>query len=100
MPLPYGMDDQKMLSIVNATSGAVDQMRLLNTRVQQQAEDYIRANNSDSGRIVQDGLLRWNGEFNQIVADLDALNQKVTLLRTQNNDALSHSIDTAKNTPL
>ncbi len=96
MALPYGMDDAKLASIINATSNAVSQMQSLNASVQHQAQDYILANDSDSGRIMQEALYRWNGEFNQIVADLNTLNDKVSSLRTHNNNILIDSVSTAK----
>jgi hypothetical protein len=96
MALPYGMDDAKLVSIINATNNAVSQMQSLNTAVQHQAQDYILANDSDSGRVMQQALFRWNGEFNQIVADLNGLNDKVSGLRGHNNNILIHTVDTAK----
>jgi len=90
------MDDAKLASIINATSNAVSQMQSLNASVQHQAQDYILANDSDSGRIMQEALYRWNGEFNQIVADLNTLNDKVSSLRTHNNNILIDSVSTAK----
>ncbi len=96
MALPYGMDDAQLASIIKATDDAVGQMRSLNARVTGQAEDYIHANNSESGRLMQNGLYQWTDEFNTIVGDLDQLNQKVALVRQQNAAASHGATDYAQ----
>jgi hypothetical protein len=89
MPLPYGMNDGQLASIINVTSDHVVQMKSLNSRVQGQAEGYISANNSDSGRIMQEALFEWTDQFNKIVGDLEQLNTKVANVR-QENQRTSH----------
>jgi len=96
MPLPYGMDDAQLRSIIHATHAAVADMKSVNSTVQAQAQEYIRANNSDSGRLMQQGLYRWTGEFNQIVGDLEQLNFKVDRVRQQNAAAAHAAVSEAK----
>jgi hypothetical protein len=96
MALPYGMDDKQLASIIDATNGAVAQMKSLNTGVQRQAEEYIRANNSESGRIMQEALYEWTDEFNQIVGDLDQLNAKVADVRRRNIGTSAQASSTAQ----
>ncbi len=84
MPLPYGMDDRQLGQIIQVTSEHVAQMKSLNSRVVGQAEGYIHANRSESGLIVQEGLIEWTEQFNKIVGDLEQLNTKVALVRQKN----------------
>ena len=85
MPLPYGLNDGQLLAIINATREAVSRMKTVNAGVQDQADNYRHANDSDSGRVMQERLFIWNGEFNQIVNDLDGLNTRVINVRANDN---------------
>jgi hypothetical protein len=96
MPLPYGMDDGQLRQIIQVTSEHVAQMKTLNSRVQGQAESYISANNSDSGRIMQEGLIEWTDQFNKIVGDLEQLNTKVANVRQENQATSQHATGTAQ----
>lgn len=96
MPLPYGMDDGQLLSIINATRDAIDRMNSVNGGVQSQAGTYTQANNSDSGRTMQQRLFTWNEEFTRLVGDLDNLNTKVTNVRASNNDTSGAASDASR----
>jgi hypothetical protein len=96
MPLPYGMNDAQLLSIINATRDAIDRMNTVNNGVQGQAGSYTQTNNSDSGRTMQQRLITWNEEFTRIVGDLDNLNTKVTNVRANNNDTSSAASGAAR----
>jgi uncharacterized protein YukE len=97
MPLPYGMDDGQLLSIINATRDAIGRMNSVNGGVQSQAGTYTSVNNSDSGRTMQERLTTWNEEFTRIVGDLDNLNTKVTNVRANNNDTSGAASGAARN---
>lgn len=91
----YGMTDGQLLAIIQATQDAVDRMNSVRILVEGQADQYIRANNSESGQLMRNRLITWTGEFNQIVGNLDQLNHKVTLLRQHNAAVTQHAASQA-----
>jgi hypothetical protein len=90
------MNDAQLAAIINVTSDHVAEMKSLNARVQGQAEDYINANNSDSGRIMQEALFEWTDQFNKVVGDLEQLNTKVANVRLENIGTSNRASSTAK----
>ena len=96
MPLPYGMNDEQLASIIQVTSEHVDQMKKLNIRVKDQADAYIRANRSESGLIMQEALFEWTEQFNMIVGDLEQLNGKVASVRMENIGTSGRATGAAK----
>jgi len=90
------MTDDQLLSIINATTDSLDRMNNLHANVVSQAENYIRANNSDSGRTMQGRLVQWTQDFYRIKQNLERLNEKVSYVRQNNRDHASDAVTAAQ----
>jgi hypothetical protein len=95
MALQYGMDDGQLKSIIDATNDALGRMDGVNKTVTGEAGTYISVNNSESGRIMQNGLNDWSDKFGKITGDLDNLNFKVAQLRLNNNSTSGGAVHLA-----
>ncbi|WP_010693501.1 hypothetical protein [Saccharopolyspora spinosa] len=79
--MTYGLKEAQLAKIIQATDDALAKMRQLNNNVSAQASALMSANQSNSGKILNDRFSVWAQDFGQIAANLSLLNAKVKALR-------------------
>ncbi|WP_447002028.1 hypothetical protein ACRAKI_20005 [Saccharothrix isguenensis] len=92
----YAYDDATLLSIINATRTAVDNMTTVNSRVLGIAGQLPSVNNSTSGMKLSMALSDWNSNFGRVVTNLNLLNEKANGL-LQANRATDNEADSGAN---
>ncbi|WP_010693507.1 hypothetical protein [Saccharopolyspora spinosa] len=73
----YGLNADHLRKIIQATDDALAKMRQLNNNVSAQASALMSANQSNSGKILNDRFSVWAQDFGQIAGNLTNLNGKV-----------------------
>jgi hypothetical protein len=76
-----GLDLAQLNSIIQSTSEHKAEMDRLNAQVQSLAPVINQNMNSDAGRIMNNRLIEWTGDYNTLANDLQALNERVTGVR-------------------
>jgi hypothetical protein len=76
------LDDSQLSMIINETDSDLSQIRTLNVQVLSLSDVIAQNSQSDSGRIMQQKLATWSGDFAQIERNLSSLNDKAKALRT------------------
>ena len=76
-----GLDLAQLNSIIQSTSEHKAEMDRLNAQVQSLAPVINQNMNSDAGRIMNNRLIEWTGDYNTLANDLQTLNERVTGVR-------------------
>jgi len=91
MAAVYGYEDSSLVSIINATGSALQDMHRVNGQVLGLAGQLPSVNNSESGMRLSSAFSNWNSDFARVVNELSNLNDKANGLlqanRTANTDA-------------
>jgi hypothetical protein len=77
-----GLDLPALNAIIQATDTHRGEMQRVNNQVLSLGPVIGQHMNSDAGRIMNGRLTQWNMDFRNVVEELDALNQRVTGVRT------------------
>jgi len=80
----YHFSDGDLARIIDGTNTAIGELQRLNAQVQVHEQSLIAANQSTSGKIMQQRLAIWNDDFGLTVRDLNELNGRVENLRHTN----------------
>ncbi len=80
----YHFSDGDLARIIDGTNTAIGELQRLNAQVQAHEQSLIAANQSTSGKIMQQRLAIWNDDFGLTVRDLNELNGRVENLRHTN----------------
>jgi protein tyrosine phosphatase len=80
----YHFSDGDLARIIDGTNTAIGELQRLNGQVQAHEQSLIAANQSTSGKIMQQRLAIWNDDFGLTVRDLNELNGRVESLRHTN----------------
>jgi hypothetical protein len=80
----YHFSDGDLARIIDGTNTAIGELQRLNSQVQVHEQSLIAANQSTSGKIMQQRLAIWNDDFGLTVRDLNELNGRVENLRHTN----------------
>jgi hypothetical protein len=80
----YHFSDGDLARIIDGTNTTIGELQRLNAQVQAHEQSVIAANQSTSGRIMQQRLAIWNDDFGLTVRDLTELNGRVDNLRRGN----------------
>jgi hypothetical protein len=72
------LNTSQLTMIINQTGTAVDEMNRLNNQVDSTAATIGGAMQSDAGRLLNNRLAIWNGDYAQVVSQLNELNGRAT----------------------
>ena len=95
-PSSYHFSDADLLTIINKTSDAINEMNTVNSLVQSHTDLLTDANQSDSGTIIASHLGTWTADFHKVVNNLSDLNNKATALRQVNLNTHTTTTGSAK----
>ena len=86
-------NDAALIAVINGTDTAISGMEGVNRQVMSISGQLPQVNRSTSGMKLGTALANWNAEFNRVVGDLRALNEKAKGLLN-----LNRSVDTETST--
>lgn len=87
----FGYDDGMLVQVISATDTAIGQMENVNTQVIGISGMLPVVNNSTSGMKLSGLLSDWTSEYNRVVGELRALNEKANGILITNRNVETES---------
>jgi hypothetical protein len=91
----YHYTDSQLNQIISKTQSALDEMQRVGSMVGSQSDALPNANRSDSGTIMKGHLDDWSADYQTVINNLTALNEKARHLLNVNRSTDRETAATA-----